>query len=133
MRGRQKALFWFLFLFFLVLYRLNLSWKFELTTFLPFSLSKVSNLSCHCFLSTEGKRQLDLYFSLSAQFEQLNTAQKLSIFKFLFLFHFVVMFYSLSSRPLPARPLFLIVLHNDVKIIHVIKAWFMTCIGTENT
>ena len=53
-------------------------------------------------------------FSLSAWFEQLNTAQKLGIFKFLFLFHFVVLFSSLSSR-LPAQPLFLIVLHNGVK------------------
>ena len=67
-----------------------------------------------------------MYFSLSAWFEQLNTAQKLSIFKFVFLFHFVVIFYSLSSCLLPARPLFLIVLHNSVKNIHVIKAWFVT-------
>ena len=54
-------------------------------------------------------------FSLSAQFQLLNTAQKLSIFKFLFIFVFVVIFYSLSFRLLPARALFLIVLHNGVK------------------
>ena len=54
-------------------------------------------------------------FSLSAWFEQLNTAQKLSIFKFLFLFDFVAIFYSLSSCLLPARPLFLIVLQNGIK------------------
>ena len=41
--------------------------------------------------------------------------QKLAIFKFLFLFHIVIIFYSLSFHPLPARPLFLIVLHNGVK------------------
>ena len=71
-------------------------------------------------------------FTLSARFQQLNTAQKLGILKFLFLFDFVVIFYSLSPHPLPARPLFLIVLHNGVKKIHVIKAWFVTRIGTEN-
>ena len=53
-------------------------------------------------------------FSLSARFEQLNTAQKLDIFRFLFLFHFVI-FNSLSTCLLPARPLFLVVLHNSVK------------------
>ena len=66
-------------------------------------------------------------FSLSVQFEQWITAQKLGIFKFLFLFHFVIVFYSRSSRPLPARSLFLVVLHNGVKKIHVRKAWFVTC------
>ena len=65
-------------------------------------------------------------FSLSARFEHLNTAQKLGNFKFLFIFHFVVIICSLSSRPLPARPLFLIVLHNGVKNIHVRKAWLVT-------
>ena len=66
-------------------------------------------------------------FSLSVQFEQWITAQKLGIFKFLFLFHFVIVFYIRSSRPLPARSLFLVVLHNAVKNIHVRKAWFVTC------
>ena len=37
MKGRQKVLFPFL--LFLVFFQLNISWKFELTTF-PFSLSK---------------------------------------------------------------------------------------------
>ena len=77
-------------------------------------------------------------FSLSARLEQLNTAQKLDIFKFLFIFHFVTIFYSLSSRPLPSRLLpsrllFLIVLHNIVKNICVRKAWSVTCIGTKLT
>ena len=40
---------------------------------------------------------------------------KLSIFKFLFLFHFVTISYSLSSHPFPSRTLFLILLHNGVK------------------
>ena len=52
---------------------------------------------------------------MSARFQQLNTAQKLCMFKLLFLFVFIVIFYSLSSRPLPTRPLFLIVLHSGVK------------------
>ena len=57
-------------------------------------------------------------FSLSAQFEQLNTAQKLGIFKFFFFFHFVTIFSSLTSYLLAhptAQLLFLIVLHNDIK------------------
>ena len=54
-------------------------------------------------------------FSLSAKFQLLNVAQKLSIFKFLFLFDFVVNFYGLSFGPLPAWVLFLIVLHSGVK------------------
>ena len=55
-----------------------------------------------------------MFFFLSARFQQLNTAQKLSIFKFLFLFYLVDTFYSLSL-PFPAWPLFLIVLYNGVK------------------
>ena len=83
------------------------------------------------FLTIEEKRKLDLSFFLSARFDQLNTVQKLDSFKFLFLFHFAIIFYSLSSHLLPARPLFLIVLHNDLKNIQVRKVWFVTCIGTE--
>ena len=49
MQGRWKALLWFLSLFFLVLSQLNLSWKFEVTTSLPFLLSKVSSHLCHYF------------------------------------------------------------------------------------
>ena len=64
------------------------------------------------FLTIEGKQYLDLFFSLPARFEQLNTAQRLCIFKFLFLYHFDIIFYSLSSCLLPARPLFLIELYN---------------------
>ena len=48
------------------------------------------------FLTIEGKWQLDLSFSLSARFQQLNAAQKLSIFKFLFLFYFVDLLHSIS-------------------------------------
>ena len=38
---------------------------------------------------------------------------KLSIFKFLFHFHFVTISYSLSSHTFPSRPLFLIVLQHS--------------------
>ena len=89
--------------------------------------------SLSLFLTIEGKRQIDLSFSQSARFEQLNAAQKPDIFKFLFLFHFVIIFYCLSSRQLSFRPLFLIVLHNGVKNIHVKNAWFVTRIGTKNS
>ena len=88
--GGRKHFFKFLFFFFLAFYQLNISWK------------------------SEGKRYLDLFFSLPARLEQLNTAQKLGILK-LFIFYSVTIFYSLSSRPLPSRPLFLIVLDNGGK------------------
>ena len=55
------------------------------------------------------------------------------IFNFLFLFHFVIIFYNLFSHPLSSRPLFLVVLHNGVKNINVKNTWFVTCIRTENT
>ena len=45
----------------------------------------------------------------------IKYCQKLAIFKFLFFFTL-----------LPALPLFLIVLHNGVKNIHVRKVWFVT-------
>ena len=102
-KGRQKA--FFLILFFLSFFQSNLSWKFELTTFL-FSLSKVSSLLCYYFLIIEGKR----FFPSVSKIWTVKFCQKLAIFKILFLFHFVIIFYSLSSHPLPARLLFLIVL-----------------------
>ena len=116
MKGRQKASFWFLLLFFLAFSQLNISWKLELTTF-DFSLLTFESfkVSLPLFLTIEGKRWIDLSFSLPARFEQLNTAQKPGIFKFLFLFHFVIIFYSLFSRPLPSRLLFLSVLRDGVK------------------
>ena len=46
MKGRQKALFSFL--FFLAFSQLNFYWKFELISS-PFSLSKVSSLLCNFF------------------------------------------------------------------------------------
>ena len=41
--------------------------------------------------------------SLLAWFEKFNTAQNLGIFKVLFLFHFVIIFYNISFCPLPVR------------------------------
>ena len=49
---------------------------------------------------------------------------KFGIFELLFLFHFII-FYILSSCLLPARLLFLIVLHNDITNIHVRGVWFL--------
>ena len=100
-KGRQKLLFWFLLLFFLAFSQLNISWKFELT--IDFSLLNFGSFkpSLPLFLTMKGKRWTDLSFSLSARFEQLNTAQKPGTFKLLFLFHFVkIIFYSLFSLPL---------------------------------
>ena len=67
------------------------------------------------------------------QLSKVNYCQKRATFKFLFLFHFIIIFCTVYSHPLPTRPLFLIVLHNGVKNIHVRKARFVTCIGLENT
>ena len=47
-------------------------------------------------------------------------------FQSLISFSLFVIFYSLSSYPLPARPLFFIVLHNGVKNTHARKVWFLT-------
>ena len=97
-------------------------YHFSLPTFESFTPS------LPLFLTIERKRWIDLSFSVSARFEQLNNAQKPPIFIF---FHFVIIFYSLSSHTLPFGPLFLIVLHNGVKNIHVRKAWFVTWYWNE--
>ena len=129
--GRQKALFWFLFLFFSSFHSVKYFLKIWANHFY-FLTFKSFKPSLPLFLTFEGKRWIDLSFSLSARFKQLNTAQKPGIFKLLFLFHFVVIVCSLPSLPLSSRPLFLIALRNGVKNIHVRKAWFVTCIATEN-
>ena len=59
MKGKQKALFWFLFLFFLAFFQLNISWKFELTTF---SFVKSFKTSLPLFLTIEQKRVNRLVF-----------------------------------------------------------------------
>ena len=57
----------------------------------------------------------------------LNTVQKLGIFKILFLFHFVIIFYSLFSHRFSATSCSIAVFNcppqydNDVKSIHVRK------------
>ena len=73
------------------------------------------------FLTIEANWQLDSFFSLSACFEQLNTAKNLALSKFLFHFHLFV-FYTL----------FIIFLHSGIKNIHVRKAWLVTCIRIES-
>ena len=60
-KERQKALFWFLFLFFLAFFQLNISWKFELTT-LPFSFLKSFKTSLPLFLTIEQNRVNRLVF-----------------------------------------------------------------------
>ena len=130
MKGRQKALFCFLFLFFLAFSQLNISHQFKLTNF-PFSLSKVWSLLCHYF-NNWGETVNRLVFLSVSTIWTVKFAQKLGILKFLFLICFVIIFYSLYFHPLPSRPLFLIVLHNGVKSIHVRKAWIVVCIGMGN-
>ena len=83
---------------------------------------------------------MDLSFALSVRVEQLNTTQKLGIFKFLFIFHFAIIFCSLSSSPvyllssgLSSRFLLdrCFYLSSVIKI-YVRKGWFGMCIGMEN-
>ena len=97
MKGRQKALFSFV--FFLAFSHLSLSLKCELTTS-PFSLLTIIFNNKEIFPMVI----IDSSFSLSARLEQSNTAKNLAFSKFLFLFHLFFFF-----------TLFLIVLHNVVK------------------
>ena len=111
MKGKQKALFKFL--FFLAFSQLNLSWKFGLMTF-PFSSLKFQAFFVIIFNNWR-KTVIRLVFLTVSTIWTVNYCQKSAIFEFLFLLHFVIIFYSLFSHPLPARPQFLIVLHNSVK------------------
>ena len=116
MKGRQKAIFSFL--FFIAFFQLNLCLNhFSLLTF------RKSQAFFAIIFNNWGKTVV--FLSVSTIWT-VKYSQKLGIFKFLFLFHFVVVFYTLSSYPLPARPLFLIVLHNGVKKHSCGKAWFVT-------
>lgn len=134
-RGRgQKAVYWslFLFLFFLVFSKLNCSSKFELTTFF-FSHSNVSDLLGYYFILWR-KNGNKNYLSLSAQLEQLMTAQKHGIFNSFFLFTLLLsisvcllgcfllgccfwLSYSSKSRIIIAEIV-------AGKNIHMRKAWF---------
>ena len=84
MKRSQKALFWFLFLFFLAFSQLNISLKFELTIF-PLSLSKV--FSFFVIVFNDWGKTVNRVVFLS-----VSTIWKLGILKFLFLFYFVVIF-----------------------------------------
>ena len=99
-KGRQKALFSFL--FFLAFSQLNLSWKFELTNF-PFSLSKVSSVLCH-YLNNLGKTVIKLVFLSVSVIWTVKYCQKLAIFKFFFFFFFFSFFFSLCYHLL--HPIF---------------------------
>ena len=82
MKGRQKAIFSFL--FFIAFFQLNLCTN-------HFSLLTLESLkpSLPLFLTIEGKR---LSFSLSAQFEQLNTAKNLAFSNSYFFFILLLSF-----------------------------------------
>ena len=85
------------------------------------------------FLTIEGKRVIRLVFLSVSTIWTVKYCSKNLHFQSLIFFSLFVIFYSLSSRLLPARPLCFIVPHNGVKSIHVRKAWIVTCIGTENS
>ena len=113
MKGRQKTLAWFLFLFFLAFSQLNISWKFELPLFLS-HFWKFQVFFAIIF-SIRGKTVIRFVFLSVSTSWTVKYCTKTWHFQILFLFHFVIIFYNLSSHPLHARPLFLIVLHNGVK------------------
>ena len=73
-----------------------------------------------------GKTVIKLAFLSVSTIWAVKYCAKTWHFQILIFFHFVIIFYSLFSRPLPTRPLFSIVLHNGVKNTHVRKAWFVT-------
>ena len=83
-------------------------------------------MAIYCFSTSHNRSYLTCDHRItsptSVRFEQLNTSQKLRIFKFLFLFHFDIIFYSLTSRLLPAQPLFLIVLHYACILLYFDEA-----------
>ena len=88
------------------------------------SLSKVSSLLYFAIIFNNWRKTVikSVFLSVSTIW-LIKYCQNLAIFKFLFLFHFVIIFYSPFSHPLPAQLLFLIVLHNGIKNIHVRKVW----------
>ena len=103
-------------IFILVLSRILLVKSFLRIWAYPFSLSKVSRpLYFTIIFNNWRKTVIKLVFLSVSTIWTVKYCQKLAIFKFLFLFYFVIIFYSLFSHPLPARPLFLIVLHNGEK------------------
>ena len=121
-----------------IIFILDLSKIFSIKSFLkiwtfPFSLPKVLSLLYFAIIFNNWRKTvIKLVFLSVSTIWPVKYCQKLAIFIFLFLFHFVIIFCSLYSHPHPARPLFLIVLHNGIKKIHVRKVWSVTCIGTEN-
>ena len=82
-----------------------------------FSLLTIESFKHSFTFSNWVKTVIRIIFLSVSMTWTVKYCQKLAIFKFLFLFHFVIIFYSLSSNPLPAWPLFLIVIHNGVKKI----------------
>ena len=101
MKGRQKALFWFLLLFSLDFCQLNVSCKFGLATFWLFpSHCRKFKPSLSLFLTIEEKQWMHLSFSLSARFEQLNTTQK--TWHFQILISFSLFYYLWQSIYSPA-------------------------------
>ena len=81
------------------------------------------NPSLPLLLTIEVKRWIDLSFSLSARFEQLNIAQNPGIFKFLFLFHLVIIMFKQiwqfhKTEPISRKTLFLPKHQGGIGLIH---------------
>ena len=119
MKGRQKVLFSFLFSLRILSVKSFLKiWAF------PSSLLKVSTLLYFAIIFNNWRKSVIKFVFLSVSTVSLvKYCQKLALFTFLFLFHFVIVFYSLYSHPLPASLLLLIVLNNAIKNINVRKTW----------
>ena len=113
--GRKQFFFYFSFLVFSRFLSVKSFLKiwanhFSLLTFEGFKPS------LSLFLTIAGFRlAIRLIFLSGSTIWTVRYCQKFAIFKFLFLFPFDIIFYSLSFHPLPDWPIFLIVLHNGVK------------------
>ena len=73
-----------------------------------------------------GKTIIRLFFLFACTIWRAKYGTKNMHFQSRISFSLFITFYSLSSCPLPARPLAFIVLHNGVKNIHLRKTWFVT-------
>ena len=109
MKGRHKVLFPFLFS--LELSPLNFIKIWAFTS----SLLKVLSLLYFSIIFNNWRKSVvkPVFLSVSTVLLVIHY-QKHAIFKFLFIFHFII-FSSLCSHPLLAQLLFLIVLHNGIK------------------
>ena len=108
--------------FFLAFSQLNISWRFELIT-LSFYFRKFQDFFAIIF-NKSGKMVIRVAFFSVSTTRTIKYCTK--TWHFEILISFPLSLQPIFS-PIPAQPLFLYVLHNDVKNIHLRKTWFVTC------